>query len=123
MIIITIAGKIIYGTLKIVGNTTEYSIEKTGDVIASIAEISGKKRIAQTTKEYSAITSKVIGKTLKITGAVTAVLVDKTIEGTINTAKYIAKNAVETNVKIYGQSEEFYDEDKYIKANYKIIDK
>jgi hypothetical protein len=119
----TIAGKIIYGALKIVGNTAEYSIRKTGSVVSNVAELSGKKKLAINTKKYTTIASKVVGKTVKITGAVTAVVVDKTIDGAISTAKYISKNAVETNVRLYGQSEEFYDEDKYVKAEFEIIDK
>ncbi|MCJ7689515.1 MAG: hypothetical protein MUO60_09385 [Clostridiaceae bacterium] len=118
----TILGGIIFGAGKIVGNTAEYSIKKTGSIISTIAEISGKNKLAQNTVKYSTIASKVVGKTTKITAAITAVLVDKTIDGTINTVKYIAKNSVETNVKVYGQSEKFYDEDKYIEADYKIID-
>jgi hypothetical protein len=118
----TILGGVIYGAGKIVSNTAEYSIRKTGDIISNIAEISGKKKLAQNTVKYSAIASKVVGKATKITAAVTAVLIDKTIDGTINTVRYIAENAVETNVKVYGQSEKFYDDDKYIEADYKIID-
>ena len=118
----TILGGVIYGTGKIVGNTAEYGIKKTGDIISNIAEISGKKKLAQKSLKYSTIVSKAVSKTTKITAAVTAVLVDKTIGGTINTVKYIAKNAVETNVKVYGQSENFYDKDKYIEVDYKIID-
>jgi hypothetical protein len=64
----------------------------------------------------------VVSKTTKITAAVTAVLVDKTIDRTINTVKYISENAVQSSVKVYGQSDKFYDEDKYIEADYKIID-
>jgi hypothetical protein len=118
----TTAGKIIYGVGKIVGNTAEYSIGLTGNVIASIAERSGKEKLAVNTKKYSTIASKVVGKTAKITAAVTAVVVDKTIDATINTAKYIAENAVETKVRIYGQSEKFYDEDKYVEVSYKVME-
>jgi len=120
VIIMTIAGKIIYGVGKIVGNTAEYSIALTGNAISSIANLSGKEKLAENTKKYSIIASKVVGKTAKITAAVTAVVVDKTIDATINTAKYIAENAVETSVKVYGQSEKFYDEDKYIEVDYKV---
>ena len=123
VIIMTIAGKIIYGALKLVGNTAEYGIELTGNVISSIAEISGNEKLALNTKKYSTVASKVVGKTAKITAAVTAVVVDKTIDVTINTAKYIAENAVETKVRIYGQSEKFYDEDKYIEVDYKVLEK
>ncbi|MGH4118467.1 hypothetical protein [Clostridium sp.] len=118
----TILGEIIYETGKIVGNTAEYSIKKTGSIISTIAEISGKNKLAQNTVKYSTIVSKMVGKTTKITAAVTAVLVDKTIDGTVNAVKYIAENAVETSVKVYGQSDKFYDEDKYIEADYIIID-
>lgn len=119
----TIAGKVIYGVGKLIGNTAEYSIDLTGNVISSIAEISGKKKLAAKTKRYSAIAGKAVGKTAKITAAVTAVVIDKTIDVTIDTAKYIAKNAVQTNVWIYGESEKFYDEDKYIEVNYKVEEK
>lgn len=116
----TVAGKIIYGVGKLVGNTAEYSIELTGNVISSIVELSGKEKLAENTRKYSKIASKVVGQTTKITAAVTAVVVDKTIDTTINTAKYIAENAVETSVKVYGQAEKFYDEDKYIEVDYKV---
>lgn len=119
----TIVGKIIYGTGKIVGNTAEYSIKKAGSVISNIAEISGKDKLAKNTRKYSTIASKVVGKTTKITAAATAVLLDKTIDGTINTVKYISENAIETSVKVYGQSENFYDEDKFIEVDYEIMDK
>ena len=122
MKIMTKTGKIIYGIGKIVGNTAEYSIKKTGNVISSIAKISGKEKLAYSTNKYCTIGSKVVGKTTKITAAVIAVIADKTIDGTINTVRYIAKNAVETNIKIYGQAEKFYDVDKYIEVDYKIID-
>lgn len=119
----TIAGEIIYGALKLVGNTAGYSIEITGNVISSIAEISGKDKLAVNTKKYGVLASKVVEKAVRITGAVTAVVVDKTIDKTINTVKYISQNAVETNVRIYGQSEKFYDENKFIYADYKVMDK
>ena len=119
----TMAGKIIYGVGKVVGNTAEYSIELTGNVISSIAKLSGKEKLAVSTKKYSTVASKVVGKATKITAAVAAVVVDKTIDTTINTAKYIAENAVETSVRVYGQSEKFYDEDKYVEVEYKVQEK
>lgn len=119
----TIAGKIIYGAGKIVANTAEYSIGLTGKAISSIAEISGKEKLAANTRKYSTMASKFVGKGVKVTAAVTAVVLDKTIDGAINTAQYIAENAVETNVRIYGQSEKFYDEDKYVEAEYKVLEK
>ena len=118
--IMTIAGKIIYGAFKLVGNTAGYSIEVTGNAISSIAEISGKKKLAANTKKYSKVASEVLGKTVKVTGAVTAVIVDKTIDVTVNTAKYIAENAVQTKVTVYGEADKFYDKDKYIASNYKV---
>ena len=120
VIIMTIAGKIIYGVGNLVGNTAEYSITLTGNAISAIARLSGKEKLAESTKKYSKIASKVVGKTAKIAGAVTAVVADKTIDTTINTVRYIAENAVETNVRIYGESERFYDEDKYIEADYRV---
>lgn len=123
VIIMTVAGKIIYSVGKLVGNTAEYSIELTGNVISSIVELSGKEKLAANTKKYSTIASKVVGKTAKITAAVAAVVVDKTIDTTINTAKYIAENAVESSVKVYGQSDKFYDEDKYVEVDYKVEEK
>ncbi|MGK0467242.1 hypothetical protein, partial [Clostridium sp.] len=65
----TILGEVIYGAGKIVGNTAEYSIKKTGDIISNIAEISGKKKLAKNTLKYIAIASKMFGKTTKITAA------------------------------------------------------
>lgn len=119
----TIIGKAVFSASKIVGNTAEYGIGLTGNVISSIAEISGKDKLARNSKKYSAIVGRVASKTSKIAGAVTAVLIDKTIDVTINTAKYIAENAVKTNVQIYGQSDKFYDEDKYIDVEYKVLEK
>jgi hypothetical protein len=116
----TIAGKIIYGAFKLVGNTAGYSIEITGNAISSIAEISGKKNLAINTKKYTKIASKAFGKTVKLTGAVTAVVVDKTIDVTVNTAKYIAENALQTKISVYGETEKFYDKDKYIEIHYKV---
>ena len=123
VIIMTMAGKIIYGVGKLVGNTAEYGIELTGNVVSSIAEISGKGKLAQSSKKYSTILGRVVGKTSKVTAAVTAVLVDTTIDLTINSVKFIAKNAIETNVRIYGESDKFYDEDKYIEVDYKVLEK
>lgn len=122
VIIMTIAGKIIYGAFKLVGNTAGYSIEITGNAISAIAGISGKEKLAINTKKYSKIASKALGKTVKITGAVTAVVVDKTIDVTVNAARYIAENAVQTKVSVYGETEKFYDEDKYIEVNYKVTE-
>ena len=119
----TMFGKIVYDTSKLVGNTAEYGIGLTGNVISSIAEISGKDKLAKNTKKYSRIVGKVASKTSKIVGAVTAVLIDTTIDVTVHTAKYIAENAINTNVKIYGESDKFYDEDKYIEVEYKVLEK
>lgn len=119
----TIIGKIIYGAGKVVGNTAGYGIELTGNVISSIADISGKKKLALNTRKYSRVASRVALKTSKITAAVAAVVADSAIEATIKTVKYIAENAVETNVRIYGESEKFYDEDKYIDVEYKVMEK
>lgn len=119
----TMAGKIIYGFGKLVGNTAGYSIKLTGNVISSIAEISGNEKLAVNTNKYATIASKGVNKTVKITAAVTAVVIDKTIDVALNTAQYIAENAVETKVRIYGQSEKFYDEDKYIEVDYKVLEK
>lgn len=123
VIIMTIIGKIIYGAGKVVGNTAGYGIELTGNVISSIADISGKKKLALNTRKYSRVASRVALKTSKITAAVAAVVADSAIEATIKTVKYIAENAVETNVRIYGESEKFYDEDKYIDVEYKVMEK
>lgn len=119
----TMVGKIVYDVGKLVGNTAEYGIGLTGNVISSIAEISGKDKLAENTKKFSTIVGRVVGKTSKITGAVAAVLIDKTIDVTVNTARYIAENAIDTNVRIYGQSDKFYDEDKYIDVKYKVLEK
>jgi hypothetical protein len=119
----TIIGKIIYGAGKVVGNTAGYGIELTGNVISTIAEISGKDKLALNTRKYSKEVSRLTLKTSKITAAVAAVIADTTIEATIKTAKYIAENAVETNVRIYGESEKFYDKDKYIDVEYKVMEK
>ena len=119
----TMVGKIIYGAGKLVGNTAEYSIEVTGNVISAIAGRAGKKELAVNTKKYSAIASKMVGRTAKITAAITAVVADTTIIATINTAKYIAENAVQTNIRIYGETEKFYDEDKYIEVEYRVLEK
>ena len=119
----TIIGKIIYGAGKVVGNTAGYGIELTGNVISSIADISGKKKLALNTRKYSMVASRVALKTSKITAAVAAVVADSAIEATIKTVKYIAKNAVETNVRIYCESEKFYYKDKYIDVEYKVMEK
>ncbi|MCB2362446.1 hypothetical protein [Clostridium estertheticum] len=119
----TIIGKAVYDASKLVGNTAELGIELTGNVISSIAGISGKDKFAKNTKKCSVILGRVALKTSKIAGAVTAVLIDKTIDVTVHTAKYIAENTINTNVKIYGQSDEFYDEDKYIEVEYKVLEK
>ena len=119
----TVIGKIIYGAGKVVGNTAGYGINLTGNVISSLADISGKEKLAVGARKYSKVASRVASKTSRITAAVAAVIVDKTIEATIKTAKYIAENAVETNVRIYGESEKFYDEDKYIEVEYEVIEK
>lgn len=123
VIIMTIVGKIIYGAGKVVGNTAGYGIELTGNVISSIAEISGKDKLALNTKKYSKAVSSLTLKTSKITAAVAAVIADTTIEATIKTVKYIAENAIETNVRIYGESEKFYDKDNYIEVEYKVMEK
>ncbi|MBZ9688832.1 hypothetical protein G9F72_021150 [Clostridium estertheticum] len=123
VMMMTMVGKIIYGAGKLVGNTAEHSIEVTGNVISAIAEKSGSKKLAVSTKKYSTIASKMVGKTTKITAAITAVVADTTIIATINTAKYIAENAVQTNIRIYGETERFYDEDKYIEVEYKALEK
>jgi len=121
--IMTIVGRIIYGTGKVIGNTAGYGIELTGNVISTIAEISGKEKLADGARKYSKVASKLTLKTSKVTAAVAAVIADITIEATIKTAKYIAQNAVETNVRIYGESEKFYDTDKYIEVEYKVMEK
>jgi len=123
VIIMTMVGKVIYGAGKLVGDTAEQGIKITGNVIASIAEISGNDKLAVNTKKYSTIVSRMVSKTSKVTAAVVAVVVDQTIDTTVNIAKYIAENAVESNVRIYGQSQKFYDEDKYIDVSYKVLEK
>ena len=122
VIIMTVAGKIIYGVGKVVGNTAEIGIELTGKAISSLSKVSEKEKLSTNTRKYSVIASKVVGKTIKISAAVTAVFADKTVDATINTAKYIAENAVETRTILYGQSEEFYDKDKYVDIKYKVVE-
>lgn len=119
----TMIGKIIYGAGKLVGNTAEYSIELTGNVVANIVGLSGKQKLALNTKKCSTVVGGVVGKTAKIVAAITAVVADTTVIATINTAKHIAESAVQTNIRIYGQSEKFYDEDKYIEVEYKTVEK
>lgn len=119
----TMLGKIIYGAGKLVGNTAEYSIELTGNVVANIVGLSGKPKLALNTKKCSTVVGGVVGKTAKIAAAITAVVADTTVIATINTAKHIAESAVQTNIRIYGQSEKFYDEDKYIEVEYKTLEK
>lgn len=121
--IMTMVGKIIYGAGKLVGNTAEYSIGLTGNVLSAIVELSGNEKLAVNTKKVSAKVGNVLGKTAKMTAAVTAVVADKTIMATLNAGKYIKENAVKTNVRIYGQSENFYYEDKWIEVEYTILEK
>jgi len=123
VMIMTMIGKIIYVAGKLVGNTAEYSIGLTGNVISSIVGLTGNDNLAINTKKYSGIVGSMVGKTAKITAAITAVVADKTVNTTISAAKYIAENAVQTNVRIYGNSEKFYDEDKYVEVEYKILEK
>lgn len=115
------AGKIIKGLGNVIGNVTEQSFKVTGKLIEAAANKAGKENLAKTSKDLTEVLGLVVGEGTKATANLAGTLVDKAVDGGIKTAKIVGSMAVKTETRIYGDSENFYDNENFIDAEYKEI--
>lgn len=116
-------GKIINKSGKVLGLAVESGIKLTGGVAAGLLDIYGKKNLSKSVKKNSEIVGTIANVSSDAISEIAGFLVDESLAGTVKIAKYIGKNAVKTEVRIYGDAEEFFDKDKFIDEDYNVVEK
>jgi hypothetical protein len=122
-------GIIAGGALRVVGIIAEVKVAATGEIIARIADTLNHKVFGKTTRSKVKKIRKSINSTTKVVASTTEVVVDKTVEiGTYVTGyalkkagKVLSKAFVKEEIKIYGDSSNFYDKEKLVKVNYEVV--
>jgi hypothetical protein len=116
----SVPGKLIRAAGKIVGNTVEYGMKFTGELVAYIAESNGKEKVARRSRTIGKFTGSVLGGTTRVTSRILGDAVDKFVDAGSEGIKYVSENAVRTETRIYGEAENFYDASVYVDAEYKV---
>lgn len=111
--------------IKVTGEILGEEIEKgtiiTGDMLGKMAEKNEHKKLANVFREGSKVLGKGSSITSKIIFSTTGNLLDKGIKISKVTTQFLEKNMVKTEVRLYGDSREFY-KNKCVDAEYKIIE-
>lgn len=118
-----------WGALRAVGKLAEFKVLVVGGIIARAADTSGHKVYAIKTRRKSKKIRKDINSVAKVAANTTEAVLDKTVEIGTTIAGYTAAKAekvfskafVKDEIKIYGNSKDFYDEEKFIKVNYEVV--
>ena len=118
-----------WGVVRVAGKLAEIHVLVAGEIIARIADASGHKAVSAKTRSNSKKIRKGINSVAKVTANTTEVVVDKTVEIGTSIAVYTASKAekvfskafVKDEIKIYGDSRNFYDEEKFVKVNYEVV--
>ncbi|NEZ47514.1 hypothetical protein FDF74_09955 [Clostridium niameyense] len=113
--------KVIKVTGEILGEEIENGTIITGNMLGKIAEKNKHERLANVFRKGSKVLGKGSSITAKVIFSTTSNFLNKSIKVSKLTTKFLEKNAVKTEVKIYGDSKEFY-KNKCIDAEYKIIE-
>lgn len=121
-------GIVTSGALRVVGKIAEIKVAAAGEIIARIAETSDHKAFGEKTRSNSRKIRKGIDSTTKFAANTAEILVDKTVDiGTCvtvyavkKTGKVLSKAFVKKETKIYGDSSNFYDEEKFVKVHYEV---
>lgn len=122
-------GIIGWGAMRLAGKIAEIHVLATGEIIARIADNSGHKVLGTKTRSNSRKIRKGINSIAKVTANTTEAVVDKTVEIGTSIAVYTASKAekvfskafVKDEIKIYGDSRNFYNEEKFVKVNYEVV--
>lgn len=114
------AGKMIKATSNVIGTVSEKGISGSGKIISKIARKKNHNKLAKSTEVITSCLGKAVNIKTRVAGAVVGKLVDKTIEAGIKSGKNLGKKAIKKETKIYGDSENFYDRNKYVNAKYTV---
>lgn len=117
------------GAVRVVGIIAKVKVIVAGEIIARIADTSDHKVFGKKTRSKVKKIRKDIDSTTKAAASTAEAIVDKTVEiGTCGTVyavkkagKVLSKAFVKKEIKIYGDSENFYDKEKMIKVNYEVV--
>lgn len=115
------AGKVVKVIGNIIGTAAEYNIKLSGKVVGGVARIANNDKFADRAESVSDTIGNVVGKGTKITTGLAGNLLDFTIDKSIKIVKKVGKSTVKTEIKLYGDTKEFYDAEKYIEADFEII--
>jgi hypothetical protein len=115
------AGKIIKVIGSVVGTAAEYNIKLSGKVVGGAARLANNDKLANKAEAVSNTIGNAVGKGTKITTSLAGNLVDLALDKSIKIVKKVGKSTVKTEVKIYGDTKNFYDDEKYIQADFEII--
>lgn len=104
------------------GNNIEKLSKTTGDSIGNTLEKNNHPKIAKGLKDGSNLIGKGASVTTKSIFGIASITLDSGIKVGKVTGRFLKEKAVKKEVRIYGESKEFY-KDKFVEAEYKITDK
>lgn len=114
-------GKIIKVAGSLVGIAAEYNIKLSGIVVGGVARLANKDKFADRAEAVTNTIGNIANKGTKLTTSLAGDLVDLTLDKSIKIVKKVGKSTVKTEVKMYGDTKNFYDTEKYIQADFEII--
>ncbi|AJD31809.1 MULTISPECIES: hypothetical protein [Clostridium] len=112
----------IKSTGNLLGNGIENVCENTGEILYKSLKRNNHNSMAKGAKGSGKLLGKVGSLTTKSIFNIAGITLESGVKFSKFTGKVIKQKAVKKEVKIYGESKEFY-KGKFVEADYKIIDK
>ncbi|KOR26241.1 hypothetical protein FDG09_09135 [Clostridium sporogenes] len=112
----------IKSTGNFLGNNIENACENTGKILYKSLKQNNHNTMAKGAKG----SGKLLGKIGSITTKSVFNIAGITLEGGVKfskfTGKFIKEKAIKKEVRVYGESDEFY-KDKFVEVDYEVLDK
>lgn len=114
-------GNLLESAANTIGEAAEKALVGTGEVMAKLAENKHRTSLAKKSRMGGRVAGKTVKVTARLSGLAAGFVIDKTMEAGKKAASQLAHRAVKSEVKIYGDSEKFY-EDKIVEGEYTVVE-
>lgn len=111
-------GKLVKGAGSVMGAVLEYNLILAGAVIGGVVLIAGKKGLGKTIIKTGKKLGKFVGDTTKISTSIAGTMMEAASNERAALGRAIGEKLVKSHVRIYGDSDAFYDKDKIIEAHF-----
>ncbi|KGO12542.1 hypothetical protein [Clostridium botulinum] len=112
----------IRSTGNFLGNSIENVCENTGKILYKNLKKNNYSGIAKGVKDSGKVLGKIGSVTTKSVFNVAGITLESGVKFSKFTGKLLKQKAIKKEVRIYGESKEFY-KGKFVEADYKVLDK